>query len=86
MKFIVSGVVKQITLKVWDNHAETLCYQGEDIFESVALEMVRIDPRFDWSDEDQAWICSDEAYERLVEFWREEAAKYNLREPSWLLQ
>ena len=38
------------------------------------------------SETDSAWICSAETYDELVEFWREETAKYNVREKSWFTE
>ena len=85
MKFIVNGIEKTVSLKVWDNKRDQLANGGADIFSDIETG-VQTDPRYTWSEEDFAYICSAETYDELVEFWREETAKYNVREKSWFTE
>ena len=85
MKFKVNGIIKEITLKVWDNKHDCLAYGGVDIFGDIETG-VQTDSRFVWDDEAEAWVCSEEMYDRVVDFWREETAKYNVRERSWFTE
>ena len=85
MKFIVNGVEKNVSLKVWDNKSNQLAYGGEDIFSGVETG-VHTDPRFTWDEDGEGWACTEESYDELIEFWKEETAKYNLREPNWFTE
>lgn len=85
MKFIVNGIEKTVILKVWDNKRNQLANGGADIFADIETG-VQTDPRFTWSKEDSAYICSAETYDELVTWWTEECSKYNLREKSWITE
>ena len=83
MTFLVDGIEKHISLKKWSNETQAFCYHGEDIFAGVAGDDIIQDPAFEWVREEGAWVCSKAAYDRLVEFWREETSKYNVWEPNY---
>lgn len=86
MKFIVNGVEKHVTLRVWSNKENRIRNGGADIFGDLAGDSIRTDPRFAWSEEDGAYICSAETYDNLTTWWTEETAKYNVREDSWFTE
>jgi hypothetical protein len=83
MKFIVNGIEKEVTLRVWSNKENAICNGGADVFEEIAADSIAADPDFAWSDEDECYTCSAETYDNLVTWWTEEVAKYNVREDSW---
>ena len=85
MKFIVNGAEKTVSLKVWDNKENRLACGGADIFADIETG-VQTDPRFTWSEEASAYICSAETYDELIEFWKEETSRYNVRERSWFTE
>lgn len=87
MKFYITdkNIVKEITLREWDNNTDSWCYGGADIFGELEVSAPNEHPIGDYDTDADAAVTEDE-YNEIVEWWTDECHKYNNREASWFTE
>jgi len=76
---------RTISLREWDNKADSWANGGTDIFQDLETNVPRDFPVGDY-DTDADAAMTDADYREVVEWWKAECEKYNQRENSWFTE